>query len=34
MLTIYKEEIAKIKDNKETQWQEMKNVYEEQILIL
>ena len=34
MLAIYKEEIAKVKDNKEAQWQEMKNVYEEQILIL
>lgn len=34
MLGIYKDEIAKIKDNKEAQWQEMKNVYEEQILIL
>ena len=34
MLAIYKEEVGRMKDHKEAQWQEMRGVYEEQISIL
>lgn len=34
VIALYKEEVAKIKENKEVQWAEMKAIYENQIAVL